>query len=185
MGACKACGEVFGVLELTNGLCEKCIADGYIIEKEEKKESISQKQSNSKLMLCKTCKKEISKMAKQCPYCGEEYGQNKDDKEINRLSKEYAKSGSKSRFMSFILTGLLGNIGLFYASFKTGFFLLLINALIGFTILSNIRETGNVSPMVILLFAGTWYILPILWGDRIIAKQKKKLLTEAKLMALK
>ncbi|PHS36011.1 MAG: hypothetical protein COB07_12810 [Sulfurovum sp.] len=184
MGACKACNEIFGAMDLENGLCKECISQGYVMKKvkpvEEK--STVENESASKLMTCRVCDKEISRTAKQCPYCGEEYLTNKNDKEIGKLAKEYANSGSKSRFTSFILTALLGNLGLFYASIFAGLGLLIFNFLLVVSVMSKVDDPQNVSATGILILLFTWYILPILWGDRVIAKQKRKLLAEAKLM---
>jgi len=193
MGACKACNEIFGVMDLDNGLCEECISQGYVMKKVEpaEKKSTFVNESVSKLMTCRVCDKEISKTAKQCPNCGEEYLMQINEKEMKKLTKEYANSGSKSRFISFIFTALFGNFGLFYASIFAGLGFLIFNSLMLFLVKSLIEskvgELQNISQegigILILMGLFTFYILPILWGDRVIVKYKRKLLAEAKLMS--
>ncbi len=173
MGACKACGEIFGSHELKNGLCEKCIAEGYVMRKPKKK--------NLNMTSCRVCGKEISKTAKQCPHCGEEYV---SPKEQNRLTKEYIKSSSKSRLVSFLLIIVFSVFGLFYASIRAGILLIIFDAVILNILLPQAQaSTGEISTSLALQVLFLLYILPILWGDRIIVK--RKLLAEAKLLGSK
>lgn len=95
MGACKACGEIFGVTGLTNGLCKKCIADGYIIKKVVKEKSTSKDEPLTKLVPCKVCGKEISKNAKMCPNCGESYTSKSEiPKTTKKVSNTYSHNPS-------------------------------------------------------------------------------------------
>ncbi|PHS36017.1 MAG: hypothetical protein COB07_12840 [Sulfurovum sp.] len=182
MGACKACNEIFGVAELKNGLCESCIADGYVMKKVEKEKTVTTEQSNPNLIPCKTCRKEISKTAKQCPHCGEEYNTERDTKEVHKLAKEYANKSGKSRLVSLLLTGIFGVFGLFYASVLSGFILMVIVIFGAYVTLEELQITGTVDPTNIMIMLFIAYILPILWGDHVIVKQKRKLFAEAKLM---
>lgn len=154
---------------------------GYVVKK------VEDDNKKTTLYECTTCGGKISKNAKVCPHCGEDggasiYETKQSLKEADKLVKEYARSGSKSRVTSFILTALFGNFGLFYARFMAGLGLLVVNIIIIFMIFSS-SSAGESPRGLILVLIFTWYILPILWGDSIISKQKRKLLAEAKLMS--
>jgi len=135
---------------------------------------------NENMMMCRVCGKEISKTAKVCPNCGESYEKD-NTKEKTDVIKEYVKVDDKSRLISFFLTILFGNIGLFYASFKAGLILLVPNLFVLYGTLAMISK--NDDPGIIFLI--TWYIIPILWGDSIIVKNRRRRKAEAKIMSQK
>lgn len=129
---------------------------------------LKSKDNNPHLKLCEVCGNKVSVNARVCPHCGEEYI---DTKKLDSLEKEFAKAGSKSRIVSFILTVLFGPLGLIYTSFKNSIMMIFV-----WFIVANTGVQGN----ALLLIAGILYFGTILIGDKTIVK--KRLLSEAKLM---
>lgn len=161
MGMCKSCGEVFGTSELTKGICKTC-GQNSVVENKTEETTL-----NTKLMKCKVCEKEISKNAKQCPYCGESY-ENVTIKEEEMSPEKYVRETGKSRITSFLLTLLLGPLGLLYSSIVGGIIMIILT--IGIA-----GATAGVGAIVM------WGISIVL-GDSFTYNYNKRLLAQAKFM---
>lgn len=155
MGICKVCKEVFASSELVDGVCATCPAVEVVkvnVPKEKKNPL------NPNLMECITCGGLVSKSAKSCPHCGEDGGASEEN------AKLFQESESKSRIVSFILTVLIGPLGLMYSSVLWGAVLLII-AILGAT--------------TIVLPVGVW-VLSILLGDSFTYNHNQKIKKQAK-----
>ena len=51
MGMCKECNEVFNANDMINGLCESCMPEGYLQEKEEEKSRVKEFDENKQKLL--------------------------------------------------------------------------------------------------------------------------------------
>lgn len=168
MGMCKSCGEVFGSADLVKGICKTCNEN---IVKAEQEEQAKNPVSNPLLMACKVCKKEISKTAKQCPYCGESYEnitaiQQEEKQEMT--PEKYVAEAGKSRITSFILTLILGPLGLLYSSVVGGVIMIVVAIGLG-------SVTGGVGGLLL------WPV-SVIMGDSFTYNYNKRLLAQAKFM---
>jgi len=107
---------------------------------------------------CTTCGGKVSENAKACPHCGEDGGASE------LQAKEVVGGESKSRITSFILTVLIGPLGLLYSSVLWG------------VVLTIIAIAG--APTVVVP-VGVW-ILSILLGDSFTYNHNKKIRAQAK-----
>jgi uncharacterized membrane protein YvbJ len=112
----------------------------------------------SKLMECKTCGGKLSKSAKTCPHCGEDGGASE------RGAESYIETESKSRIVSFILTVLLGPLGLLYSSVVWGLVLTVI---------------AIISYATLIVPAAIW-VIAILAGDSATYNHNQKIKKQAK-----
>ena len=119
--------------------------------------------TNENLITCKACGEKISKNAESCPHCGEP---------VNSIAKshdaveDYVELAGKSRLLSFILTLLLGPLGLLYSSIVWGIIMIVI---------AVATSPTGVGPFVV-------WILSIIMGDSMTHNYNKKLYAQAELM---
>ena len=109
---------------------------------------------------CTTCGGKVSENAKVCPHCGEDGGAGQAHAE------EFVNSESKSRITSFILTLLLGPLGLLYSSVVWGIVL---------TVIAIVGAVTIAVPVFI------WF-LSIIMGDSFTHNYNKKIKSKANLI---
>lgn len=114
----------------------------------------------AKLYECTTCGGKVSGNAKVCPHCGEDGGASEEKK------KNYVTHESKSRTVSFILTLLLGPLGLLYSNVVWG---------VIFTIIAIMGAVTIVVPAVI-------WVLSILLGDSFTYSYNQKIKQKADIL---
>ncbi len=107
----------------------------------------------AQLYECTTCGGKVSENAKVCPHCGEDGGASE------LKADQLLKDSSKSRITSFILTVLIGPLGLMYSSVLWGAVL---------TIIAVAGAATVVVPVVV-------WVLSILLGDSFTYNHNKKL----------
>lgn len=110
---------------------------------------------------CPTCGHQVSKKAESCPNCGEVF--QKSETKIN----DYTSQMQKSRITSFILTVLLGPLGLLYSSIAAGLIMIFI---------AIISLPTGAGPIVV-------WILSIIMGDSFTYGYNKKIMAQAKMMS--
>jgi len=140
----------------------------YIHKYLEKKteEEIIPDDSGPILIDCKACGKAISKNAVSCPHCGEPVSS--AAKSYDAI-EDYVEVAGKSRMTSFLLTLLLGPLGLLYSSVVWGIILIVV------AIASSPTVFG---PIVV-------WILSIIMGDSMTVNHNEKLYAQAELMQSK
>lgn len=157
---CPHCGEPIPYIETPKNLSKHTTK---IEKKENTQTEIPENTEDTKLIKCRACDQMISKNAVSCPHCGEPLN---NTEKTHAAVEEYVAVAGKSRLTSFLLTLLLGPIGLLYASISWGIIMIIV---------AIISAPTGVGPLAV-------WVLSILIGDSMTHNHNEKLLAHTELL---